>query len=251
MNFFKKFFGERVSWSDAEKLMKNDPNELVKKWITVYFSIYFQRHENDKKEGIENIAIDLTSIINNTHSLFAENGEFLGCINPYLQINALFSESGIPPHLKRDLDKTFKCSIRESPEQYQLVIHPVKENTNDFDLYPLETLCYDMYILGHASDYISNRYQLTMHTMQPTFNAEINNFPDYGKDIPCIAHFIRLLVYRYTVEERFEFQKIKPTLDTWLFGGGSMTFFNQIDTIKREQPNSEWIKKVNEIIGDF
>ena len=102
MNFFKKFFGESVSWSDAEKLMKTDPNELVKKWITVYFSIYFQRHENDKKEGIENIAIDLTSIVNNTHSLFAENGEFLGCINPYLQINALFSESGIPPHLKRD-----------------------------------------------------------------------------------------------------------------------------------------------------
>jgi hypothetical protein len=246
-----KFFGDRVTWHDANKLLGDNENQQVKKWITLYFSIYFRKVPNDR-EGIEKIAIDITSIINNTHSLFTENGDFLGCVNPYLRIDTIFSESGERPHLKMDLEKIFKCSIREYQDQYQLIIHPTKENSEEIDLYSLENLCYDMYILGHASDFIANRYQIKVHTIESTFNPEImSDIPGYGKNVPFISHFTRLLVYRYPVKERFEFQKQKPILDTWLFGGGSMTFSHQIDTIRRNQPNSEWTEKVSEIIGDL
>jgi hypothetical protein len=251
MGFLGDFFGETVSWGDVDNSIRNTPNQLGKKWITVYFSIYFKKHPNDTG-AIENTVIDITSIINNTHSLFSENGDFLGCVNPYLHINTIFSEySNQRPHLKRDLNKPFKCFIRETPDQYQLVIHPVKENSNEIDLYPLETLCYDMYILGHASDYISQRYQITVQTSQSSYNPEIiDEVTGFGKNIPFLTHFIRLLVYRYPVMERFEFQKEKPKLDTWLFGAGKDTFYDQIDVIRKSQPNSEWTKKVNEIIGD-
>lgn len=244
MGFLNNFFGKDVTWRDVDNSIRKDPHQHAKKWISVYFSIYFKKHQNDQ-EGIEKTAIDITSIINNTHSLFAENGDFLGCINPYLQIDSIFSESGIPPYMKRDLDKIFKCSIRELPDQYQLIIHPIKENPNEIDLYPLETLCYDMYILGHASDYISNRYQLTVHTREGSCNPELLNH------VPYITHFIRLLVYKYSVEDRFEFQKNKPQLDMWLIGGGVQTFYDLIDKIRKSEPNTQWTKKVNEIIGDI
>jgi len=175
MGFLKNFFGERVTWQDVESTLQKDSSQQVKKWITVYFSIYFKKHQNDQ-DVIEKTASDITSIINNTHSIFTENGDFLGCVNPYLQIDTIFSDSGVTrPFMKRDLDKIFKCSIEESPDQYHLVIHPVKENSNEIDLYPLETLCYDMYILGHASDYISNRYPITLHSSQSSFNPEMMN----------------------------------------------------------------------------
>jgi hypothetical protein len=136
--------------------------------------------------------------------------------------------------------------------QYQLVIHPVKENSDEIDLYPLETLCYDMYILGHASDYISQRYQTIVHTIKSSFNPEmVDDVPGYGTDVPFIAHFIRLLVYRYLVKERFEFQKEKPKLDTWLFGAGKETFYDQINRVRNTQPNSEWTRKVNGILEDL
>jgi hypothetical protein len=251
MGFLKHFFGERVTWHDIYVILKDEENRQVKKWITVYFSIYFKKIPNDEKE-IEKTIKDIIAIVNNTQSLFDDNGNFLGCINPFLQINTIFSDTGsIHPHLVRKLNKTFKGSIVESPDQYQLIIFPVKENSDEMDLYPLETLCYDMYNLGHASDYITNLYKIKVHSTENSFNPEmVNDVPGYGNNVPFISHFIRLLVYRYPVKERFEFQKVKPTMDTWLFGGGSMTFENQIDMIRRNQPKSEWSQKVNEIIAD-
>ena len=85
----KKIFGETVTWHDVDRSLRKDLNQKLKKWITIYFSIYFRKHQNDR-EGIKKTAVDITSIINNTHSLFAENGDFLGCINPYLQIKTIF-----------------------------------------------------------------------------------------------------------------------------------------------------------------
>jgi hypothetical protein len=254
MEFLNKIFGEKVTlyditWKDVDRLIRKDPNQLGKKWITVYFSIYFKKNENDGGE-IERTAIDITSIINNTHSMFEKNGDFLGCENPYLNIGVLSESAFHRPHTIMVLSKIFKCTIKELPDQYHLIFHPVKENSDEFDLYSLERLCYDMYILGHASDYISNRYQITVNTSQNSYNPEMMK-DDQGMDVPLIAHFVRLLVYRYPVKERFEFQKEKPALDTWLFGGGIEPFNYQINDIRKKQPNSEWTKKVNEIIGDI
>ena len=80
MEFLNKIFGEKVTlyditWQDVNRLLRKDQNQLIKKWITVYFSIYFKKHENDEGE-IERSAIDITSIINNTHSMFGKKWGF-------------------------------------------------------------------------------------------------------------------------------------------------------------------------------
>jgi len=248
MGFLSNFFGETVTWKEVNKILHQNPNAVAKKWIHVYYSIYFPKE--NPKQNIENAAADMTLIVNNTKAMFlGQTEEFVGCINPYLKIDSVLVQTpSHKPMMMINLEKSFKYTINESSQQYQIIIQPFKQNSNEIDLYSLERLCFDMYMLGHASDYISKRYPITVHnTSQSSFNPEMMN-DDQGKEIPLLAHFIRLLVYRYPIKERFDFQKEKSILDTWLFGGGSMTFENQINMIRRNQPNSEWTKNVNEII---
>jgi len=232
-------------------MLQRDQNAGAKKWIYVYYSIYFP-NDNDK-QSIENIAADMTLIINNTKAMFfGQMEEFMGCINPYLEIDSVLVQkpSEKASMMMINLEKKFKYSVIELPEQYHIVIQPFKPNSDEIDLYSLERLCFDMYMLGHASDYISKRYPITVHNLtQSSFNPEMMK-DDQCTDVPLIAHFIRLLVYRYSVKERFDFQKEKQILDTWIFGGGQDTFFDQIDKIRNTQPTIEWTKKVNEIVGD-
>lgn len=249
MGLFSNFFGEKVTWNEVNRLLYQDPKAVAKKWIYVYYSIYFSK--DNPKQNIENAAADMTLIVNNTKAMFfGQTEEFVGCINPYLKIDSVMVQtSSQKPMMMINLEKSFKYTVNELPQQYQIIIQPFKQNSDEIDLYSLERLCFDMYMLGHASDYISKRYPINMHNVsQSSFNPEMMK-DDNGNEIPLLAHFIRLLVYRYSVRERFDFQKEKSILDTWLFGGGDLTFDNQIDMIRRNQPNCEWTKKVNEIIG--
>lgn len=250
MDFFKKVFGENVTWRDVNQILHSDPNTVAKKWIYVYYSIYFS-NDNDKR-SIKHAAADMTLIINTTKAMFSgEMEEFMGCINPHLGIDSiLVQESTQKPLIMINLEKTFRYSIIELPKQYQIVIQPFKSNTDEIDFYSLERLCFDMYMLGHASDFISKRYPIKVYnTTQSTFNPEMMK-DEQGIDVPLLAHFIRLLVYRYSIKERFEFQKNNSMLDTWLFGAGQETFYDQIERIRNNQPLSEWTKKVNELIDD-
>jgi len=253
MGFLKNFFSDNVTWREVNIKLQKDPTAIAKKWIHVYYSIYFSK-EHDKHK-VEQAAADMTAIINNTKAMFfGQMEEFMGCVNPYLGIDSVlvqkFSQKDV---MTIDLEKNFKYSVVELPNQYQIVVQPFKPNSDEIDLYSLERLCFDMYMLGHASDYISKRYPIEVHNItQSTSSPEmISYIPGNGKDVPFISHYIRLLVFRYPVIERFEFQKVKSILDTWLFGGGSMTFSNQINIIRKNQPNSEWTKKVSEMIGDI
>lgn len=162
MGFLNNLINEKITWRDVNLRIQNDPNPIAKKWIYVYFSIYFSN--DNEKHAIEQAAADMTLIINNTKAVFlGQFEEFLGCVNPYLGINTILSENGNAPTTMITQGKDFKYSLEASPNQYHIIIQPIKENSKEIDLYTLERLCYEMYMLGHASDYISKKYPIKIY----------------------------------------------------------------------------------------
>jgi len=111
------------------------------------------------------------------------------------------------------------------------------------ELYSPEEFHTDMFIIRHSSDYITEKYQLKLHTVEGSCNPEIIN------NIPYLTHFIRLVVFRYKVKDRYKLQNENPILDKLVLGGNMQTFYDLINQIIANEPESDWTNLVKEIIS--
>lgn len=186
----------------------------------------------------------MAEIVNNTNALISERSEFLGCVNPYLGIQSLLVENATKNGISyRSKEFNYFYEYSNHRDQWHIVIFPTNENSNEQDSYSMKRFDYEMYIIGHANDFITNRYNLQIQTMNGSCNPEIFN------DEPYITHFVRLIVYRYRVKDRYLYQLENPELDKRVLGGNEQTFWNLVNEIMADQPRSDWTKMVRAIVS--
>jgi len=161
----KRFFTK-----SEEKSNKKEEFPEGLKWIYVSLVVYF---EGTKKEILE-IAEDITNIINNTHSVMDSKGHPAGHVNPYLGLgitSASKCENGritnvhllsynSPKELVL-LNLSRMCyPIKERVDKrWRLTFVPEKTNNKDkTNLYSIENLNHDLWMLAGASNLICEKY---------------------------------------------------------------------------------------------
>jgi hypothetical protein len=241
-NSDKKQNSENVHERNGTELPFLDKkSELARKWIKVYLSVYFD--QSVERSVIEEISSDMLQILINTHSIFTKKGDFLGCVNPYMSINSILTENNPGNLMSYDLSKPYTVSVVDNPTSWNIIIYPVKEGTENIDFYSLERFHWDLFILGHASDYISEKYHIQVHTMEGSAKPEII------QNIPVITHMIRLIVFQYAVIDRYHYQKENPQLDTLVLGGNEQNFWSIINEMMSRNSYPEWTNMVKPILS--
>lgn len=235
-----------------EKSKREESHEGLK-WIHVSLVVYF---EGTKKQILE-IAEDITNIINNTHSVMNLKGQVYGYINPYLGLNVpsgmcikkgriknvplLVSDS--PKELIiSSLTRPFYPIIEKTGERWKLIFVPEKTSKKDkTNLYSIENLSYDLWILAGASNLICERYGVIIGEERPSYT------PIMIDGLPAIELHDHLLVIRYFVHDRIANARKNPELDDLVLGHGE-SIFDVIRRISKHEPNSEWAKSAKKFL---
>lgn len=237
--------------STAEQIM----NEIKysNKWLYVSFVVYFSDKMSDTE--IDNIGEDITNIVNNTHSIFNSKHKFVGHINPYLGIDSILTyEKATEDMVMGHLTRGFSPIIDITERGWKINILPLKDPhrtytnirdcddlhyniINDVNLYSLENLDNDMWILAGASNFICEKYGIEITEEHPSFNPLIDQ-------IPIIELHDHLLVIKYSIQDRIESAKENPDLDKFILGQNAQDVFELIDLISMKEPNSNWVKAV-------
>lgn len=248
--------------------IKEDNFPIGLKWIYVSFVIYFETTE----EGISEIAKDITNIINNTHSIINKKGEYVGYVNPHLNLNYaclstsekgkifnkinLYKRLPLPKEaqtffpkdfpdekttLGLTLSRNFYPIIERIDKIWKLTFVPEKTKKEDkTNLYSIENLNNDLWMLAGASNLICERYGIRINEERPTYS------PIIIEDAPALELQDHLLVIKYHVHDRIKFSKKNPKLDKFVLGNGE-TISDIIKKISKNEPNSIWVKKINGI----
>jgi hypothetical protein len=225
------------------------------KWIYVSFVMYF---EGTKKE-ISKIADDITNIINNTHSILDRKGQMLGYVNPYLNLNMIsvsMSENGKIKNVPNlncggnkeltslNLSRTFYPIIEKVDKRWRLTFIPEKTKKEDkTNLYSIENLNNDLWMLAGASNLICEKYGIMINEERPTYN------PIIWESYPGIELHDHLLILKYHVHDAINFSKKDPKLFDRVLGHGE-TIFEIIKKISKHEPNSIWTKKVKNLLEE-
>jgi len=241
---FKRFFTKK-------KEENNFPDGL--KWIYVSFVMYF---EKNKKE-ITKIAEDITNIINNTHSVTNKNSKILGYVNPYVNLNMVsvsMSENGqiknVPnincgdnkEFISLNISRSFYPFIEKVGKRWRLTFIPEKtEKEDQTNLYSIENLNNDLWMLAGASNIICEKYAIRIDEEKSTCDPIILD------SAPALELHDHLLIIKYHVHDRIQFSKKNPKLDNFVLGNGE-TIFDIIKKISKNEPNSEWTKKVKKLL---
>ncbi len=244
---FKRFF------TKSKQEENSFPEGL--KWIYVSFVMYFK---GTKKE-INKIAEDITNIINNTHSILNKKGQVLGYVNPYLNLNMVsvsMSEEGKIKNVPNlncggskemtslNLSRTFYPIIEKVDKRWKLTFVPEKTKKEDkTNLYSIENLNNDLWILAGASNLICEKYDIIIHEEKPTYNPIILG------DAPGIELHDHLLIIKYHVHDAIKFFKKNPKMYDFVLGHGE-TIFEIIKKISKHEPKSEWTKKVKNLLEE-
>ncbi|NPE31391.1 hypothetical protein HNV12_26230 [Methanococcoides sp. SA1] len=254
MNFMsiRDFFKKRNSFK--LDVFKEPEKQYAPKWITV--SLVMSTSNKMPKETINDVAEDMANIVNNTHAIFNDKSECHGYINPYLQIDYVSMNNQVvmcessKMLLDKPVSKTFVPMVidldnSESDDVWEIILAPCKESTyDDVDIYSLERLSIEMFILAGASDFICNKYGITIEDEKPTYEAIVRD------NIPYLRHRDHLIVLEYSVFDRMEYATKSLDLDKFVLGTGCHTIFDFIDeirTCKKHDPIwIEWLQKIDQ-----
>lgn len=264
-NLFKK-----KSEKPKETKPKNDFPEGLK-WIFVSLVVNFQ---GITKKEILKIANDIANIINNTHAMINEKGEYVGYVNPYLKLNFaqgsqskkgkinnltnLYTRVPIPKEARTFFPKDFpdnKTGLSLAPSRtfyplieklgkngWRLIFVPeIKNKEHKTNLYSIENWARDFWALAGASNLICERFDIPITEERPTYN------PIMLSGAPAIELHDHLLVIKYHVHDRIASAQNNPKLDKFVLGNGD-SIFDVIKQVSKTQPDSEWTKDVKKLI---
>jgi hypothetical protein len=262
------FFNEKEELLKAKYIDKM-PEGL--KWIFVSIVVNFK---GIPKKEILKMSHDIASIINNTYAMINEKGEYIGYTNPYLKINFaqastcdkgkiknitnLYSRVPIPEEARTFFPKDFstKKNVLSSnvsrlfypliektgKDEWKLIFVPEIVNKKDkTNLYSIENLNRDFWILAGASNLICERYNIPIYEERPTFN------PILLTGAPAIELHDHLLIIKYHVHDRLASAIKNPKLDKIVLGNGD-TIFEVIESISKDQPKSVWTHMVKKLL---
>jgi hypothetical protein len=269
MGWFKDLFSDEKGDLLKAKYINKLPDGL--KWIFVSLIVNFK---GIPKKEILKIARDIANIINNTHAMINEKGEYVGYTNPYLKINFaqastcdngkinnitnLYSRVPIPKEAQTFFPKDFanKKNVlssnvsrpfyplieKASKDSWKLIFVPEIINKKDkTNLYSIENWARDFWILAGASNLICEKYNIPISEERPTFN------PILLTGAPAIELHDHLLVIKYHVHDRIASAIKNPELDKFVLGNGD-TIFEVIEKISEDQPKSVWTHMVKKIL---
>lgn len=224
--------------------------KIANKWL--YVSLVINLGEGHADKEVNEITEDMANIVNNTHSVLNSENKIIGLVNPHLGINYVSrfeSKQGkiIPQPLIVDkqkkiilgnLTRRFYPKIEKYGKDWIVTILPLKEpNLDKIDLYSLENLNYDLWILAGSSDFICYKYNLELS------NEFVSYTPLMEDGEPVIERHDHLLVIKYRIENRIEFSKQNLALDKKVIGN-DFDVFELINFISRKEPDSDWSKAV-------
>ena len=268
MGWFKDLFT-----SEEEKIIQSKYGDKMPdglKWIFVSLVVNF---EGPSKKEIEKIALDITNIINNTHGIVNEQGEYAGYTNPYLGMNLasgsaledgkirnivnLYSRVPIPKATHKFFPKGFPRGkellvlspsrpfypvIEKEGKKWKIIFVASKTSKKDkTNLHSIENLSNDLWVLAGASNLICERYNLPIPEERPTYN------PIMLSGYPAIELHDHLLVIKYHVHDRLASAVKNPELDKAVLGNGE-TILDVIKKVSKTQPNSVWAKDVKKLL---
>lgn len=238
------------NWFTKKEKAINIPT-TAHKWIRVSFVVYYDK--KIKKESIEKVANDMVMIIQNTKAVFNNKNEFLGCINPYLNINALMTYDSTKEMTLKEISHNFiplisKVKERHGQDEWKIIITSLKEN-GEPNLYSLPNLYYDMFILAQANKWIIERHDIEINlNKEQTSSFDIKMFDGH----PLIDFKEPLLKFEYLVSKRIEEYEKMPELDRIVFGED---FYKMIDRIREvskkinlNKEQKEWWIKVEKML---
>ena len=236
--YFPAIAGNQVKFSDNGQMQ-------TLKWIHVEFQLY---NKNELPPDIvKSVAKETANIIESTVAYFDSNEKFLGCTNSYLGQDNLYLDSipgdkkATPHHISKD----FYPSIIKADIGWNIEIRPLKiEHQKDveIDLYTLHNLYRDMWILIASCEYIEKKIGMPPQT---DFRYE----PFLVEKTPCIRLYERFVVTEYDMPNRLYHSRMFPDLDKYVLGNGLATVEDLIQQIRKNYPNSQWIKYVDELIS--
>jgi len=146
------------------------------------------------------------------------------------------------------LTRVFYPNVKKTEDGWEITIlplkEPLKESLNEVNLYSLENLNHDLWILAGASDFICKRYNIKITEERSGFTPLIEN------QIPIIESHAHLLIIKYSIQDRIESAKENPDLDKFVLDNNTQDVFKLINFISKKQPDSEWVKAVKKILSD-
>jgi hypothetical protein len=248
----KDFFIKQKSPQSEDAKKSN--TQYAPKWIMTSFDISTSNEMT--KDEVNKVAEDMALIVNNTHGISNTKNEFIGFINPYLNIDCISTADNqvvmCNQHsalIDRTVSKTFIPTVFELTDPaisdtWQIILAPYKApEYNEVDLYSIDRLDNDMYMLAGASNFICNRYGISIGNEKPIDAAIVKN------DIPLIRHSDHLIVHEYNVLNRLECAQNNPDLDKSVLGSGHYTIFEFIDEVKRNKKHDpiwmDWLQKLD------
>ena len=149
-------------FTKKEKL--NEIPETADKWIYISFVAYYDGKL--KKKEVNKIAENMAMIVLNTQAVFSLKNEFQGCINPYLNIDALMTYDGGKEWTLRKISRAFVPIVNKEKDKWKITLTPLKENGKQ-NLYSLPNLFYDMFILAQANKWILEKCDI-LRWLKPT-----------------------------------------------------------------------------------
>jgi len=237
--------------------------KVANKWL--YVSLVINLGEGHSDKEVNEIAEDMTNIVNNTHSVLNSENEIIGLVNPHLGINYVSrfeSKTGkiIPQPFIGDkqkemilgnLTRRFYPMIEKYGKGWIVTILPLKDPNLDegntcttgnglkikVDFYSLENLNYDLWILAGSSDFICYKYNLELSSEFLTYTPLMED----GE--PVIERHDHLLIIKYRIEDRIEYAKQNLALDKQVIGH-DFDVFGLINFISKKEPDSDWSKAV-------
>lgn len=245
---------EQIEVKEIPKFEKKRPDRIImlnqkfpdefndSQWLKVYLSIFLSKSIPESR--IKETGKEMSLIVNNSQSVFTEDrSSYLGCLNSYLGVNEVSCEN--PPDTLisfKSKEYQSRYEFSKNRDQWHIYVYPVKEGSDEPDLYSLERLSYDLFILAFCSRIIEEKYNLEIQVRNGSCNPEMIN------KIPYLIHFKELLVFQYKVADRYNYQSKNPGLDKFVLGGNIQTFHELINEIMENEPKSEWTKLVKTII---
>jgi len=212
----------------------------------IQVSIEFAGFKGLKNSEITKVADDISNILYNTQSVFYKNGEWIGCINPYLGITVININGNIEECGMRPISKPFKPFLtKEKDGETKITFYPMRDKKR-MDLYSLPRFHQDGYSIYNACKWINEKYSI----QGGEFGLK-QDTADLINGEPAIEKIEGILHMKYLVSERIENAKIMPELDKLVFTDDvNETISKLIRSNKKEKLNKyqkEWITKVEKI----
>jgi len=192
------------------------------------------------------VATTLTKILQNTIALWDKNGDFLGCINTYIGDSLLLDHEPEPTTPYSSLSKTFVPKIQKTDLGWEIDILPLKRpNFDEVDLYSLNNLHRDMWMIVGAWKYIAKKLQVNSEVKDWEFKIFLI------ENVPCVELFYGFFSIQYDMYNRILCARAFPDMDKWVLGQGLHTVNDLIDQVSKKEPNSKWLKNVDNFIDSL